>query len=424
MCKVNRRVKSEIQESSLLLTIINFVMPVIVLVFLASLVAVLITQNIDFYIEEKAQYREEKVISGFFLGDKQAELEQVTGTYVIYYDKKGKRLNELALDEEDYFSNLDYSAVEDDSFYRTKEARYYVAKVELDLPQELKAVYPDYSYAVVLTKSFIESQWLKDLILGLMVVVIALAIIISIFSFLITKMQIKPYKSAVYRNMQLVSDVSHEFNTPLAIINTTLSTVLEKTDSSVADVSDKLIAAMNEIKRLKKMVSDMLLLSRSDANRLPLEFKQFNLSEDMIELVEPFEIMCSLQSKEFKADIDSGIVITSDEDKIKQCVIVMLDNACKYTKAGESISFVIKKHLNKIRFTVSDTGKGVTDGNYQKVFQRFYREDSSRTTSTGGTGLGLSIVKAISQALGGKVLVGPNKPKGFKITFEIEYRLN
>ena len=63
-----------------------------------------------------------------------------------------------------------------------------MAKVELDLPQELKAVYPDYSYAVVLTKSFIESQWLKDLILGLMVVVIALAIIISIFSFLITKM--------------------------------------------------------------------------------------------------------------------------------------------------------------------------------------------------------------------------------------------
>lgn len=233
-------------------------------------------------------------------------------------------------------------------------------------------------------------------------------------SILLGVIQALPYKRELERSRNFTSDMSHEINTPLSVIQTNIENLLSSPDSSVSEVSDKLTAALSELKRLKRLSNDLLLLSRVDRGVSSLEKRHCNISQEIFALIEPFAQLAELDEKKFVLSVEEKIEGFVDIDKIKQCIVIILNNAMKYTDKGDTITVKIEAD-KKLYVTVADSGIGVGDHELEKIFERFYRSERSRSLGTGGTGLGLSIVHSIVLSMHGKIIASHNKPKGFKI---------
>ena len=236
--------------------------------------------------------------------------------------------------------------------------------------------------------------------------------------------QTKPFIRALERNNRLIADISHEFNTPLAIVNSDIARTLEKPEAKVKDVSEQLVSALNETQRLKRMIKELLILSASDAQKLDLKFENADISAILKELAEPFSMMAELDGKTFVDEVDDGITAIVDADKFRQITIALLDNAMKYTSEGESVTLSLRRKGGKIVLGVFDTGKGVSEEDMVRIFERFYRTDGSRNDKTGGVGLGLAIVKEIVSNMGAKLYVHANRPKGFAVEVEWDVKSN
>lgn len=245
-------------------------------------------------------------------------------------------------------------------------------------------------------------------------------VIQSLLGIFAVKTQTRPLEKALERNTRLISDISHELNTPLAIINTNISAALANPDERVEDVSESLVKAVNETQRLKRMIKELLVLSSSDSKKLILNMEYCNVSELTQEICEPFALMCDMDGKEFVDKIEKDVYCCVDKDKYRQILIALLDNALKYTVCGEKVAVYLYVRENKTVLSVRDTGKGVEEKDMVKIFERFYRSDESRNGKTGGTGLGLAIVKEIASNMKARVYARNNTPKGFIVEVEFE----
>ena len=272
-------------------------------------------------------------------------------------------------------------------------------------------VYLDIQEDIRTTQTFI---WTSVLIF-----VMAFIILFAV-TYALVMLQMRVYERSLNRNNRLISDISHEFNTPLAIIKSSMAQVLAEPDAKIEDKSESLVTVTHEAGRLSRMVKDMLVLSRSDNERLIIEKSNCDITAIVKEVVEPFQMMCELSNKEMFLELEEEIKSRTDADKLRQALIILLDNATKYTKEGESITVSLYSTFGKYVIEVADTGDGVPEKDLQNIFERFYRTDKSRTSETGGSGLGLSIVKAIMIALKGKVYAMQNDPKGLRIVLEFQ----
>ena len=272
-------------------------------------------------------------------------------------------------------------------------------------------VYLDIQEDIRTTQTFI---WTSVLIF-----VMAFVILFAV-TYALVMLQMKVYERSLNRNNRLISDISHGFNTPLAIIKSSMAQVLADPDAKIEDKSESLVTVTHEAGRLSRMVKDMLVLSRSDNERMIIEKTNCDITAIVKEVVEPFQMMCELSNKEMILEIEEEVNSRTDADKLRQALIILLDNATKYTKEGESITVSLYTTFSKYILEVADTGDGVPDKDLQNIFERFYRTDKSRTSETGGSGLGLSIVKAIMIALKGKVYAMHNDPKGLRIVLEFQ----
>lgn len=334
---------------------------------------------------------------------------------VVYYD-----LNKRLIDRDGY-GMYDYDGIS----YSLAENYYGLARAEIGDRSYLVATHTmsePYNEAAAYVRVYVDmesSDALKDGILLICSLMIGFAFVIqSIFGILAVKTQTKPLKRALERNARLISDISHEFNTPLAIINTNISKALANPEEKVEDVSDALVNAVNETHRLKRMIKEMLVLSSSDANKTIMNMEYTDVSALTRDIVEPFAMMCEMDDKEFVDGITDGIYLVTDKDKYRQMLIALLDNALKYTVPEDYVGVYLSRKENKVLLSVKDTGKGVEESEMKKIFDRFYRSDVSRNSKTGGTGLGLAIVKEIVRSLGGKIYVRNNVPHGFVVEIE------
>ena len=401
------RVATERKSKQLLA--LSIIVPTILLIFL-TLVTIYVTKGV-FNTKQTRQLDVigEAVAACAFWDDNTGVAQAVSSCKVFYYDEKGKVVNEQ--DTEGIFAT-DYSAVLNNTqeklggnTYRIKADKmkgngyglyYYV--VYLDISQDLKTI--------------TTTVWTS---VGALLIAF---IVLFAVTYLLVMLQMKTYESSISRNNQLVSDISHEFNTPLAIIKSSMQQVLAAPEAKIEDKSDSLVAVTHEAGRLSRMVKDMLVLSRSDNERLIIEKTNCDITAIVKEVVEPFQMMCELDGKTMEIDIEEDIKSRTDEDKLRQAIIILLDNATKYTREGESVSVYVYTTFSKFVVEVADTGEGVDPSDLQKIFERFYRVDKSRTSETGGSGLGLSIVKAIMIALKGKVYASINDPKGLRVVLE------
>ncbi|WP_134683708.1 sensor histidine kinase [Brevibacillus migulae] len=236
-------------------------------------------------------------------------------------------------------------------------------------------------------------------------------------SFILSRKTMKPIIRSWNKQVEFVENASHELRTPLTIIQNKLELLLTTPYERIMDKFESIALTLSETRRLSKLTSDLLTLARADSMETQLVKERFDLDAFVQEVCEPYKEMAELQEKHLRVTTQSGLMIEADKSRLHQLMVILLDNALKYT--GEHDSIIVKTSMedHKCLIEVSDTGIGISEEGLQHIFSRFYREDKARTRETGGSGLGLSIAKWIVSSHGGTIQASHNKPKGtiFKI---------
>lgn len=207
------------------------------------------------------------------------------------------------------------------------------------------------------------------------------------------------------RSRQFTADVTHELRTPLTILRgeTELALRGEKKPEELREI---LNSNLEEISRMAHMVDDLLLLSKSELDEIPLKMEALNLGDLLEELhfqgqiiAEPKNIQVGLQGP------DNQISLLADPHRLRQVFLNLLTNAIKYTPEGGSVMIDWSLQGDAARIIFTDTGIGIDSKHQQYIFDRFYRIDKTGNRDDGGSGLGLAIAKWLIEAHGGSIRV-------------------
>lgn len=223
-------------------------------------------------------------------------------------------------------------------------------------------------------------------------------LLVFILVYIFSKKAINPIIESMEKQKQFITDAGHEIKTPLAIISANAD-VLELTGGK----NEWIASIRNQTMRLDKLVKNLLILSKMDESNIKLVFTDFNLSDAVFKAAGPFEIIAETQNKKFLMDIQPGIKLHGDEGSIHQLVSTLVDNAMKYSNKEGTIKISLSAVKKGKKIEVYNTTDEIDKENLNKLFDRFYRADSSRSRESGGYGIGLSIVKSIAEAHHGKI---------------------
>ena len=227
-----------------------------------------------------------------------------------------------------------------------------------------------------------------------------------------------PIKNAWHKQQQFVSDASHELRTPLAVIQSKTDVLFQSPTATIEDKAMDISTISKECRRLSKLVANLLTLARSDSDQIEMDKKTFALDELLSEIVNPYSEIALYEEKTITLDVVSSISFMGDKERIHQLIVILLDNAMKYTNAGGNIKVSCFETTNGIVIQVKDDGIGIAEEDIPKIFDRFYQGDKARAASN-GAGLGLSIASWIVEKHYGRIKVHSKIGEGtcFEIVF-------
>ena len=207
----------------------------------------------------------------------------------------------------------------------------------------------------------------------------------------------------------------------MAVIQGKLENMLTHPESTVREQSNAIILSLSEVRRLTSLTNNMLTLAKSESNMTRIEKEPTNIADFLSRILAPYQEMAEFDGKQVLLSAHVNQPIYIDQKRIHQLIVLLVDNAMKYSEAGATVAIAASIEKRKFVLTVADTGRGISDEAKKHVFDRFYREDKTGSRETGGTGLGLSIAEWIVRAHGGKITVADNQPKGtvFRITLPL-----
>ncbi len=269
----------------------------------------------------------------------------------------------------------------------------------------------DLHTTVVLVDLSGEISFLVSLFRMSAAIVIISLIFVFIFSYYLSRWAIKPVKTALENQRRFISDASHELKTPLAVISANAD-VLE---SEIGE-NKWLSNIKNQAEDMSALVFDLLDLAKMDEKTDELVLSEFDLSNVVLSKSLEFECTAFESEKTFEQNITEGIRYRGNEEAIRHLVTILIDNAIKHSDEKGMIRVTLTSSGNKKIFQVYNTGNGIRNSEKDKIFERFYRSDESRSKSTGGYGLGLSIAKAIVDAHNGTISVEGVEDKWISFT--------
>lgn len=257
--------------------------------------------------------------------------------------------------------------------------------------------------------TFLDITSRQDILINLIYTFLVVAFVMLIVIFFISRYfankAIHPIKEAFDKQTQFIADASHELKTPLAVISTNVDLVLSNNNATIESQSKWLNYIKSEVERMSKLTNDLLYLTKINYSDIKMIFTNFSLSETVENVILTMEAVIFENNINLEYDIDPSLTVTGNNEQIKQVVMILLDNALKYTNTKGKVNISLKKCHNKIILSVSNTGKGIPKENIDKIFDRFYCVDKSRSRGSGGYGLGLAIAKAILEQHGGSISV-------------------
>jgi len=218
-------------------------------------------------------------------------------------------------------------------------------------------------------------------------------------------------EQALQSQRRMVADASHELRTPLTTIRGNLGLLQRKPPISAEDQAAVMVDVVDETNRLIRLVNDLLVLARSDTGR-PLRSEPIALAPLIDDVCRQAGLLGAERTIECEAV--PAVTVAGDRDAIKQVLLILLDNALKFTPEGGTITIGAAVIDRMAALRVRDTGPGITPDALPHIFERFYRSDESRTGS--GAGLGLAIAKELIEAQHGQISVESEVGKGSVFT--------
>lgn len=221
---------------------------------------------------------------------------------------------------------------------------------------------------------------------------------------------VKPIAEGYEKQKRFITDAGHELKTPLTIINA-------NADLLAMDIGD--CEALTEIKaqtgRLKGLTEDLVYLSKLEEPELRRETAELPLSEVVSDAAAAFEAPAKMRGMKFTCSVEPMISAVGDVKAINQLVCILMDNALKYSPVGAEIGLALSRQAHTSTLTVTNpVSEAMPKQELERLFDRFYRADASR--SSGGYGIGLSVARAIVRFHGGKISASTDKDGLFKIT--------
>lgn len=254
-------------------------------------------------------------------------------------------------------------------------------------------------------------------VLGLIIIGIILGGGISVIAGLyLADRALVPVRSSWNKQQQFIVDASHELRTPLAVLQTHTELLLRHPDHTIEQDSREISTILKEIRRMKKLVNGLLTLSQSDAERVALQMKLLPIDGMIDHAAQQFAPLAELKQIELTWKADSGADVNGDEERLQQLLLIILDNAVKYTREKGSIHILCKKSVNTVTIQVKDNGIGIPADELPHIFERFYRGDKVRNRTEGGTGLGLAIAEWIVARHNGKIYAESEQSAGTTMT--------
>ena len=225
----------------------------------------------------------------------------------------------------------------------------------------------------------------------------------------------------IEQQKHFVEDVSHELRTPVAIVEGHLKLLNRWGKDDPEVLEESLQASLVELQRMKTLVQEMLDLSRAPQVREQYKDATTNVTDVANQVVHNFRVLYPEFIFTFDDDLKRDLWIPIYLNHLEQVVIILMDNAVKYSLDRKEIILSLSKGEEHVEIAVQDFGMGMTEEDRKKVFSRFYRVDKARSRERGGNGLGLSIAKELIESYDGEISVTTllNHGSIFKITLPL-----
>ncbi len=221
---------------------------------------------------------------------------------------------------------------------------------------------------------------------------------------------------------QFVEDVSHELRTPVAVIEGHLSMLNRWGKEDPEILAESLEASMQEIKRMKTLVQEMLDLSRAEQVNIHYSNERTNAKEVVHQIVNNFRMIYPEFVFTLDDDLYSEKILKIYRNHFEQILIIVMDNAVKYSTDRKEVHISISTNLKELEIAIQDFGEGIPPEDVSRIFHRFYRVDKARARTKGGNGLGLSIASKLIDSYKGRIFAESSLGKGtiFRIFIPIQ----
>lgn len=246
-------------------------------------------------------------------------------------------------------------------------------------------------------------------------------VIATVVGYIMAGRAILPLKEAYDKQRQFAADASHELRTPLAVVMASADLLLADPSIKEPFLKEVIGDVKSEVKKMTKLVSDLLLVARSDNNALKVKFQKLDLGKLLEQNVRMMTPLAEKKEIALYGENFRKAIISADEQRMKQLILILVDNAIKYTPPGGKV--IVRQENSDVThaiFSVQDSGIGIAPEDQEKIFERFYRVDKVRSREMGGNGLGLAIAMEILKLHKGKIFVDSEPNVGTKFTVELQ----
>jgi len=237
------------------------------------------------------------------------------------------------------------------------------------------------------------------------------------------KIEIESLKVREEYRREFIGNVAHELKTPLFTVQGYISTLIDGEIEDKNIVEKYLKRAENGVERLIEIVDDLDMITKLESNELKLDVTRFDIVEAFKDVFDMFELKAEEKDISLLFDKENyrKIYVKADKEKLSRVIINLIENSIKYgkPKGVTEVSFVNLTD-NKLMVRVTDDGLGIDRKHINRIFERFYRIESSRSREVGGSGLGLSIVKHIIEAHDEHIYLDSKIGRGSEFSFTIQ----
>jgi signal transduction histidine kinase len=263
-----------------------------------------------------------------------------------------------------------------------------------------------------------EQESLEQLAVLLVIGAIVGVVLTGAGSLFLANRALIPIRQAFSRQRQFTADASHELRTPLALIRANAEMLTLHGERLAPQDTELVTEIIRETDHLNRLVRDLLTLARADTETVKIHTGPVDFRALVGEVHEDLQRIAESRGIESELSLNGPVTVTGDEGRLRQLLLILLDNALKYTDPGGTVTISLGHADRRARLTVSDTGIGIPAADKPHIFERFYRVDRAREHQSGGTGLGLSIAQWIVQAHNGEIKVESELGQG--TTFHVD----